>query len=156
MRVTFDGSGVPNDPNLPPDPDRYHVMVDSVEGMRTKSSNVPMAKIKYKIVHGEKTGLKFQGRPITDFLVFGQQDFLKWRLKRMLQALNLYENAKMQVDTDQWVHKQLFIDTEPDEYQGRKRLKITDFVPLPPTGSHPLAPTPEEEGDRQEPDFKDT
>lgn len=119
MKGNCDMSNVPDQFELLPEAE-YEVVLMNYTDQKTKD-NSDLINVEFEITEGD-----FRGRKLWDNFVIKENAL--WRLKMFLKALDLPHKGQINFDSDDWINKPLKVKVYHDEYNGKKRSKISDYL----------------------------
>lgn len=102
----------------------YHVKYVGFKTGNSKEADTPYVRVSLEIVDG-----KYKGEKVGDYLYLTDKSL--WRLRSFLEAMGVaVPKKKVNVNFKKYIGKELGITLGDDEYQGRIRSRVTDFLDL--------------------------
>lgn len=103
----------------------YLVKVDKVTQEESKEGN-PYLSWVFRTIDDDK---KYNGKPL--YTNTSLQPQALWNLRNLLESLGEdIPDSEFDLDFEDLVGKQCVVAVEDDEWEGRKRSKITDYTPV--------------------------
>lgn len=102
----------------------YHVKYTGYKTGRSKEKDTPYVRVMFKILDG-----KYKSETVSDFLYLS--DKALWRIRSFLEALGVaVPKKKVNINFAKYVGKELGITLVDDEYEGRVRSRVGDYLDL--------------------------
>ena len=126
MKITLDLDPIPaGKMSEPLPPGRYAVKIQTIRDTTTKNG-APAVNVRFVIQNGN-----YAGRSIFDTLAITQAG--QARLAAFLRCANLPNSGTIDLDTNQWIGRQMILLLEKETYAGRDRNHIARFLPTATT-----------------------
>jgi len=139
--ISVDFSGVESGGRAIPDDD-YLLEVVSVEEKEGRDSGAIYLAWKYKVADGV-----YKGATVYDNTSLSPQAL--WRLKRLLEAMGIQADGKMSLDLNAYKGKRVLATIANEEYNGKQKPRIVEFLFGNATESKEVAPaSPYKKGSR--------
>jgi hypothetical protein len=116
------------------DEGRHLAALCAAEDKETQSGDT-MIVAQFEILTGASKGSKvYENFPLTPKAL--------WKLKQYMEALGVKADGKLKINTDKLMGRRCFIDVNHEEYDGKLRARIAQFLPI---GKEPEPDDEEEE-----------
>ena len=99
---------------------RHLVKLTAIEETESQAGN-DMLNATFKVVKGQSTGAT-----LYDNFVLTEKAL--WKLQSFLIAVGMKADGKVVLDLDKIIGKTCFVDVEHEEYEGKTRARIQDFI----------------------------
>ena len=99
---------------------RHLVKLTAIEEAESQAGN-DMLSATFQVVKGQSTGAK-----LYDNFVLTEKAL--WKLQSFLLAIGMKADGKVVLDLDKLIGKTCFVDVEHEEYDGKTRARIQDFI----------------------------
>ena len=119
---------------------QHVVKLTEIEETESQAGN-PMLNATFQVVKGASTGAK-----LYDNFVLTEKAL--WKLQSFLVAVGMKADGKMILDLDKLVGKTCIVEVAHEEYEGKTRARIQEFIKL-------AAKAEDADEDEDEPDERD-
>ena len=99
---------------------RHLVKLTAIEETESQAGN-DMLNATFKVVKGQSTGAT-----LYDNFVLTEKAL--WKLQSFLVAIGMKADGKIVLDLDKLIGKTCLVDVEHEEYDGKTRARIQDFI----------------------------
>lgn len=130
VKIPLDFTNVKDRGSVRVEPGNYLAKVKSVKKETAKSSGNPMLVVTFEFLSGPA-----QGRTIVDRHILTESSL--WTLRNLLEAMGFKVPAReMRLDIDTLLNRKVgIVVVDGDEYQGRIKSEVSDYLPPSQVGN---------------------